>query len=374
MKVALLLQDTRALYGAERATLRLAGGLAAAGVRVRALLLREERMGAGESPLAAAFRAVAPTREIPVRGRFSREAVGAIRGWMAREGIGVLHSTGYKADWHAGVAAEWGARFAVASTVHGWLFRSSPKERLYQELNVRALARFSRVITLCGYYETYLRRRGLHPTLLARIPTGVPAGDWVDRSRSGALWDSGGAPFTFGALGRLSEEKNHELLLRAAARMARRLDASPQAWRILVAGEGPLRGRLEALAERLGVADRVEWAGWMESADFFGRVHVLVQCSRVENQPMSVMEAMAWARPVLATRTGGLPELVAEGQTGWLVPEGNVRALARAMEERLRLRKGAREAGERGRERLEREFDFQRMVEAHVGLYGSLGG
>jgi glycosyltransferase involved in cell wall biosynthesis len=94
----------------------------------------------------------------------------------------------------------------------------------------------------------------------------------------------------------------------------------------------------------------------------------------VENQPMSVMEAMAWARPVLATRTGGLPELVAEGQTGWLVPEGNVRALARAMEERLRLRKGAREAGERGRERLEREFDFQRMVEAHVGLYGSLGG
>jgi hypothetical protein len=70
MKVVLLLQDTRTLYGAEQATVRLAEGLAAAGVAVRVLLLRETRLGDGASPLAEAFKRVGPVEEIPVRAGF----------------------------------------------------------------------------------------------------------------------------------------------------------------------------------------------------------------------------------------------------------------------------------------------------------------
>ena len=132
MKVAFLLQDTRGLYGAEQATIRLVAGLASAGISVHVLLLHETRLGEGVSPLAEALKAQAPVTEIPVCGRFSRSAILRIREEIAAGQIDVLHSTGYKADWHAGLASKWGGLFPVVSTVHGWLFRWNPKERFFQ--------------------------------------------------------------------------------------------------------------------------------------------------------------------------------------------------------------------------------------------------
>ncbi len=371
MNVAFLLQDTRALYGAEQATIRLIEGLVAAGISVRALLLHETRLGAGGSPLAEALRRTVPVAEIPVRGRFSRSAIGKIRDVVAQERIDVLHSTGYKADWHAAIASKQGRLFPVVGTVHGWLFRWDWKERLFQALNVAALRRFSRVIVLCDFYERYLRRCGLGPLQIARIPTGLRADAVVSRNEARTLWDAPGAVFTFGLLGRLSEEKNHALLLRAVARLARDLEASPRSWRVLIAGNGPLREKLRRQIARLGLADRVELADWMPAADFFRRVHVLVQCSRVENQPLSVMEAMAWMRPTIATRAGGLPELVQDGETGCLVRKGRVRALAGAMKECLVAPEKAHAAGLRARDRLERDFSFDRMIRDHIGLYAA---
>ncbi len=369
MKVALLMQDTRAVYGAEKATIRLAEGLAGAGVAVRVLLLQETRLGPGESPLREAFRSRAEVTEIPVDGRYSRAAVGRIRSFMEAERAEVLHSTGYKADWHAGLASDWGRRFPVVSTVHGFLFRRDLKERLFQELNVRALRRFSRVVVLSDFYERYLRRRGVHPMQIARIPTGIRADEVASRAEARRLWETPGEPFTFGMLGRLSEEKNHALLLNAVARLTRDLETSPRSWRVLVAGDGPLRETIRHRADRMGLADRVELAGPMSPGEFFRQVHVLVQCSRVENQPMSVMEAMAWMRPVLATRAGGLPELVADGETGWLVPLRSARALAGAMREGLVAPEKAHAAGLRARDRLEAAYSFETMIEDYLGVY-----
>ncbi len=371
MKVAFLLQDTRTLYGAEQATLRLAAGLAGSGVDVHVLLLQEARLGTAPSPLAAALRQCVPVTDIPVAGRFSRPAVCRIRDFMAAERCDVLHATGYKADWHAALASRNTALFPVVGTVHGWLFRWNWKERLYQALDLRALRRFSRVIVLSDFYERYLRRHGLGPLQIACIPPGIEAEAVAGREEAQRLWAAPGEVFTFGLLGRLSEEKNHDLLLRAAARLARHLDASPRSWRILIAGDGPLRDRLQRRVTDLGLADRVELAGWQVPREFFRRVHVLVQCSRVENQPQSVLEAMAWMRPVIATQAGGLPELVRAGETGWLVPRRGVRALAAALQACLADAEEARARGRRGREVLERDYGFGRMIREHIGLYGA---
>ena len=374
MKVVWLMQDTRVLYGAEQATLRMVAGLAAAGVHIRVLLLRETRLGEGESPLAAAFRQVAAVEDIPVAGRFSRAAVRRIRDVMRRVQADVLHSTGYKADCHAAWAVGREPVFPVVSTVHGWLFRKDLKERLFQELNLRALRRFSRVIVLSGFYENYLRGRGFTPLQLARIPNGVVPDELAASEDAAALWGADEGCFTFGMIGRLSSEKNHRMLLKAAARLARRLRTSPRSWRILIAGEGPLRDVLIRQARRLRIDDRIEWAGWMSSRDFFRRVHVLVQCSKVENQPMSVLEAMAWTRPVLATQAGGLPELVADGRTGRLVRGNNSRALAAAMRDYLAVPAQAAEDGRRARAKLARDLPIERMIEDQLGVYRTACG
>jgi colanic acid/amylovoran biosynthesis glycosyltransferase len=170
-------------------------------------------------------------------------------------------------------------------------------------------------------------------------------------------------------LGRLSSEKDHALLLRAAARLAQNLETSPRSWRVVIAGEGPLREPLRRRIARLGLADRVQLAGAMSPREFFSQVQVLVQCSRVENQPMSVLEAMAWMRPTIATRAGGLPELVHDGETGRLIRKGSVRELAAAMKECLVAPEKARTAGLRARDCLERDYPFDQMIRDHVGVY-----
>lgn len=384
MKVRFLMQDTRALYGAERATLRLVSGLAAAGVPVRVLLLDEARLdSSAPSPLADAFRAIAPVETIPVAGRLSRAAVRRIRDILLADAPrAILHSTGYKADVHAVLASRSSTLFPVVSTVHGWLFRRDIKERLFLAANLWALRRCSRVVVLSAFYENYLRRRGFSPLQLARIPTASPPDAVPSADAAAALWRDPDAPFTYGMLGRLSDEKDHDTFLRAAARLARLAAAAPRPWRLLVAGDGPLRDRIARRAARLGLADRTTLAGVMDPADFFRRTHVLVQCSRVENQPVSVMQAMAWARPVLATRAGGLPEWVvphpddptvpAPDATGWLVPVGDARALADAMHRCLLSPSLARATGLSARARLLAAPPPSAMLQAHLGLYAAL--
>ncbi|MDR0993843.1 MAG: glycosyltransferase [Verrucomicrobiota bacterium] len=369
MNVVFLLQDTRVLYGAEKAALRLVEGLVAAGVSVHVLLLRETRLGGGGSELSAAFERVAPVSSIPVSGRLSRAAMLHIRAAMTALRGDLLHSTGYKADVHALWASQKCRLFPVVGTVHGWLFRWQLKERLYQALHLLALRRFSRVIALSRFYERYLRRHGLHPLQLALIPTGIRPEEVAPRAEARRLWDSPADVFTFGMLGRLSSEKNHRMLLHAAARLAQDLDTSPRPWRIFIAGDGPLRSRLEKTARRLGLDDRVCFAGRLDSADFFRRVHVLVQCSRVENQSMSVMEAMAWMRPVLATRSGGLPEQVLHGETGRLLPRRRIRPLARALKEYVIAPAKAQADGLRARAHVEAAYPFDAMIREHIGLY-----
>ena len=352
MKPLFLMQDTRALYGAERATVQLVAALRRAGVPAEVLLLEEARLAAeGESPLAAAFREVAPVEGIPVAGRIS---------WAASRGSRL---------------------FPVVSTVHGWLFRRELKERLFLEANLWALRHCSRVVVLSAFYEEWMRRHGFTPLQLARIPTAYPPEQVPAEKDAAALWEDEGTPFVFGMLGRLSEEKDHEMLLRAAARLARRTDGSPRPWRVLIAGDGPLRERLERQIARLGLADRADLAGPMDSDAFFRRVHVLVQCSRVENQPMSVMEAMAWARPVIATRAGGLLEWVEDDDpsagpcgegTGRIVPRGDAVALGEALLAAWRNPERARAEGERGRRRLLATPGIEAMVSEHLGIYAAV--
>jgi colanic acid/amylovoran biosynthesis glycosyltransferase len=133
----------------------------------------------------------------------------------------------------------------------------------------------------------------------------------------------------------LVEQKGHLLLIQALGRVR---DAGGQ-FHIVFVGDGPLRPRLEDEVKRLGLADRVTFAGWQSNADV--REHLrtsraLVMPSFAENLPVAMMEALAIGRPVLGTYIAGVPELVENGVNGWLVPAGNVEATADAISRILR--------------------------------------
>jgi glycosyltransferase involved in cell wall biosynthesis len=168
---------------------------------------------------------------------------------------------------------------------------------------------------------------------------------------------------------RLTEQKGHRWLLSAFRAV---LDEFPQA-ALLLLGDGPLRAPLERLAAKLGLRERVRFAGWrtdvsalLPGADLF------VLASEWEGFGLVLLEAMAAALPIVATRVGAIPEVVLHGETGWLVEAKNAAAFADATISALRAPGQIVAFGQRGRARLQKEFSVQRMVAATERLYARL--
>lgn len=174
------------------------------------------------------------------------------------------------------------------------------------------------------------------------IPNGVDT-EVFQPSRTS---EARGERFRILFVGRLHELKNIHMVLRSAAR----LEADGIAVSIDLVGDGPERPALEALAAELGLAPRVTWHGWRpkdEVAALYRRASCLVNPSRYEGMPNTVLEAMASGLPVVASDVGGNNDLVRSSETGFLFPLADPQALTRALGElardpALRERMGAR--------------------------------
>jgi glycosyltransferase involved in cell wall biosynthesis len=171
--------------------------------------------------------------------------------------------------------------------------------------------------------------------------------------------------FRVGAVGRLSPEKGFDVFVRAAAIVARhRPDVS-----FVLYGEGPLRPALEELIRREGLVGRFVLGGFRQDLPaVLPQLDVAVSSSHTEGLPVALLEAMAAGLPVVATRVGGTPEVVADGVTGLLVPPNDPAALAAKV---MALLDDPRRAamGEAGRRRVRDEFTFEAMAERYERLF-----
>jgi glycosyltransferase involved in cell wall biosynthesis len=172
-----------------------------------------------------------------------------------------------------------------------------------------------------------------------------------------------------GIVARLVPIKNHRLFLQAAQVVA---EAIPQA-RVLVVGDGELREELEAYAHDLGLDGKALFTGWRRDLPrLYADLDVVALTSINEGTPVSLIEAMAAAVPVVATAVGGVPDVVVDGETGYLVKEGDVKGMAEAIMELLRDPKKARQMGQQGRETVYPRFASQTLIANAEGLYVDL--
>lgn len=131
-------------------------------------------------------------------------------------------------------------------------------------------------------------------------------------------------------VGRLAEQKGQLVLVEAAARLA----AAGTPFELVLAGDGPMRPQLEAAVAARGLGDRVRITGWLSNAAVraeLAAARAMVLPSFAEGLPVVIMEALALGRPVVTTYVAGIPELVRDGESGWLVPAGDPDALAAAL-------------------------------------------
>ena len=171
-----------------------------------------------------------------------------------------------------------------------------------------------------------------------------------------------------GSVGRLVPVKDYDLFLRTAAAVSA---ARPET-RFSILGDGPLREPLLARARTLGLQNAFAILPPIEDPwPFYASLDVYLNTSLHEGLPLSVLEAMACEKPVVAPRVGGIPEIVEDGEGGQgLLPrERSPEELARSCLDLLADPERRRSMGRRGRERVRREFSSARMVEAYKSLY-----
>jgi glycosyltransferase involved in cell wall biosynthesis len=301
-----------------------------------------------------------------------RKLVSILRG--QRPHIVETHTA--KAGFVGRVAARLAGVPAVLHVFHGHVFYGyfgALQTRAFIGIE-RFLARWTdRVITISPAQQhdiAYVYRIAA-PAQVIVVPLGLdlrpfagagPARRRVGRAKLGV---PEGVPLV-GYVGRLTAVKNPALFVSAAQRV---LDSAPDAYFVLV-GDGELRVDLEQQIAGLGLSERILLAGWQrEMPPIYAALDALVLSSLNEGTPVTAIEAMAARVPVVATSVGGMPDLIADGQTGLLAPPGDAGALAGHVVRVLEEPQWAQALARSGQERVLGRFGVERLVGDMESLY-----
>ncbi|MFC1658644.1 glycosyltransferase family 4 protein [Candidatus Omnitrophota bacterium] len=315
---------------------------------------------------------------IPVnfRSRFSVKVFLRLIKIMKSEKPDIVHSQGERVNFYARFAAKIARIPAIVSTI------AAPVE----EFNVNPIKKAVYIIS--GHYSERLvdrfiavsesmrakliNRHKIKADKIVRIYNGVQV-DEYKHNQAGFLVRSelnieGNAPLV-GVIGRLVWEKGLPYFIQAAKRV---LAYEPTA-RFLIVGEGPLRNRLKDLVKRLEIEKNIIFTGWRtDIKEIISTLDMLVLSSLREGMPLVVLEAMALAKPVVATDIEGLREVVINGSTGILVTPRNPDSLKDAIIHLLKDKVEASRMGIAGRKLVEDKFSLREMVQQHEQFYDTL--
>lgn len=374
MKVLHVVSNT-GFYGLERMVVLLAAGLRARGCDARLAAVECHRLSDARLGEFAAECGV-PFEEIPCRARLDAGTVRRLRRQLASERFDVLHLHGYKDRAYAYLASRLLGRPAPALVATYHSFAATTRAlRLYRRLDAWLLRRFTRVVCVSESLERELRSWGVPRRRIVSMDNGVDSAPYEAAAptlRARLEKEVGLRPgdLLVGCAARLAPEKGLEHLLRGFAETAKSAPA-----RLVIAGDGPERTALEALARELGVSERVSFLGHVaDMPGFYASLDVFALASLYEGMPMVILEAMAAGRAIVASAVNGVPRLLDQGRAGLLVPAGDARALGAAIASLLADGQRRAELGTAARAAVAREFSSARMAERYGEMYAGLTG
>ena len=351
------------MAGAENVVLQGCSALLARGHELSLIVMLEERCPQyGRTFMEEARKRDIPVLALPVRGRVDLRAVLELRASLKAQAPEVVHAHGYKALIYALLGRV--KHMPLVVTHHGETAHSR-SVRLYEALARGLYLRVDRVFSVSEATTESLVEAGVRRAKLRTVPNPVSlqaaSSDELERERSGD-------PLLF--VGRLSEEKGLDVFLRAFAS-----PRTPKHLKLNVAGDGPCADEWKALSSSLGLDDRVRWLGRRDDVpSLLAKAQALVLPSHREGLPLVVLEAASCEVPVLASRVGGVPGAVWEGENAVLVPPGSVEAWSNLLEELPELgrtlRDGARRRGAEIRARHAPDRWAELTAEHYQGLAG----
>ncbi len=308
-------------------------------------------------------------RMLRCEGRADLRALREIREYIRTEQVDLIHTHGYKADLYGYLAARREAKPIVA-TCHNWVGGTAALG-IYNRLDRIALRKFNGVAAVSNAVAGQLRDAGIADNKIHTIANGIdidkfsgaepawfgPSPDWKGK--------------TIGIVARLDLQKGFEYLLQAIAGLT---NSHPDL-RLVIVGEGPDQGAIESMADRLNLIPRIVFAGQRgDMANVYAGFDVFVLPSLNEGLPMTVLEAMAASRPVIASKVGAIPTVVRDGETGLLVDPKDVVGLRAALDRLLSDPALSSRLAIQGHAWVRRHFTSDAMAENYLRMYESVLG
>lgn len=318
---------------------------------------------------------------VQMTNRYNLGIISRLKKIIKTKDVRIVHSQGGRADFFARTAA----RIAkvdiiissIAMLVEGYdvgILRKS----LYVLMDRQTERWVDRFIILSeASRRTLIERHKIPPEKIVKIHNGIEIEEYhpdikeVKNKKSELRRELGlksDVP-VIGAIGRLVWQKGFEYLIQAIPQV---IQAFPEA-KFLIVGEGPLRRGLEELSERLKIEDNTIFTGFRSDIkDILATIKLLAMPSLLEGLPLVLLEGMAMAKPIVATRIDGITEVLENGETGLLVPAKNPHELAEAIIEILKNKTKADLLGQNARKIVEEKFSVKKMVEQTELVYEKL--
>ncbi|MBM7855889.1 glycosyltransferase involved in cell wall biosynthesis [Desulfohalotomaculum tongense] len=315
---------------------------------------------------------------IPLKGDISPlwdwQAVWQLARYLKEQKVTILHSHGSKAALVGRMAALIANTPVVLFTVHNSIFYEEwpqwKKKLMAAAENILA-KRTDKIITVSNQLrDQIIRLEKIPEEKIVTIYNGIDVSKIKCRVNKFKLFKTLGLPplgRLVGVAARLAPQKGVEYFLKAAS-LLKEYQAN-----FVVIGEGPLRRELMAEAKNLGLKNRVFFVGYRNDIErVLPGIDIFVLPSVTEGLPLTILEAMAAGRPVVASRVGGIPEVIENRQTGLLVEPKNPAELAKAIAGLLEDRQWAEEMGAAGRKLVKEKFTVEKMVGRTMNLYRQL--
>jgi len=298
---------------------------------------------------------------------------------IKQNGIDIVHGQGGRAEFYARTASRIAGSVKYVSTiampVEGYDVHAFRRMIycFFDRFTEKYVDRF--IVVSDVLKNQMIEGHGIPADKVIRIYNGIETNHYNpdqsagDRSRIRA--DMGFSPEdrVLGAIGRMVWQKGFEYLIRGIPDV---LNVHPEA-RFLFVGDGPLRGALQDLSDSLGVGHRTIFSGFQRNIkDVLAAMDICVVPSLREGFPMVTLEAMAMARPVIATNIDGITEQISDGMDGILVPPQDPAALTRALTTILEDGTLGRDMGKRARRTVESKFSVEKVVAETEKVYHSL--
>jgi glycosyltransferase involved in cell wall biosynthesis len=311
-----------------------------------------------------------PTVLVDQRRAYDLGCLRTLSRLVRRLQIDIIHSHEFMMNVYGSLAGSYEG-VPVISTVHGKNYYPLRRRR---RLAYRIIvSRLSTMVAICEDMKRFLTARiGIPKDSILTVHNGIDsrpferaAGEAAVAATKRELSIPADSPVV-GTVGMLVPEKDHSTFLKAAQLVVRQWPGAI----FLVIGSGRLQDSLMAEASRAGIENRVRFAGFR--SDIAALLHAMdvYVCSSVsEGLSLSILEAMAAAKPVVATDVGGNPELVVDDATGFVVPARDPSRLAERITFLLEHDELARELGRNGQRRVEQRFTLGHMVDSYEALY-----